>query len=399
MLGRKYLLLACMIFVSLFPPYLCRAADQGAVFPFLEIQDAANPLSLAGAYTAWADDINALRWNPAGLGTLEDQGLQFSYLNYIADIQSGSLSYAGNGLGLGLAYMNYGAIPEDTGTEPPGTSFPMTYPYSLAVTLGYGVYLTKGLWVGASLTGLQEKISEFTSRGVSCDLGLLYLPDAIAPLGLGFCVKNLGLQTKPFVEEQGRLPTNLVLGLALPLWESAVRLSADGVFNPDRRRPEYNLGAEYNWNHLLQARGGYRSAGTDLNTGGSNDILNGFCFGFGLRVGGYEFDYAYAPFSQLGSTHRVSLVFAWGADEDSTANARLKTPARSTESFSPGKKSARLTPVKKSTSRLKHKPLKPKTLKGAKSKKIKADPKKKKKKPKKAALIKIETIATSKDSQ
>ena len=61
-----------------------------------------------------------------------------------------------------------------------------------------------------------------------------------------------------------------------------------------------NLGAEY-WFKFLALRLGYKSA-TDL------DSSSHWGYGMGLDLGAYGIDYAFVPYSDLGDTHRLSIL-------------------------------------------------------------------------------------------
>jgi hypothetical protein len=380
------LCLAAFTLTGLFPWSV--SADGDAVFSFLEVGESAGPMGMGGAYTAMADDVHSLYWNPAGLGKLESQQLLFSYLSYVMDIKAGSFCYAGGGLGVGLTYLNYGPIPVDIGVDPAGTVFPTTTPYDLVLTVGYGGRLADWLWVGGSLKGMQESILGFTAQGVACDLGLQLEPHGL-PMRWGISLKDLGQQTKAFRGERRRLPTRLTLGLAVPLFEEAVHISLDGEVASQRPGVGFALGAEYDWNGVLQARAGYRSAGEDLNTGSGQDAMNGLSLGLGARFWGCRLDYAFVPFNVLGAAHRVSLVLIWGTPTEAppSAPAHAEVPARVPPPVPSG---ISLSPALAAKMKLTPTGSKPKAAPKAKSHKTKSKAKgqKTKSKPKKKSKTK-----------
>lgn len=58
------------------------------VAQFLKIGAGARPISMGGAYTALADDINSIYWNPAGLAIIGGSGeATFNHAEWLADTQ------------------------------------------------------------------------------------------------------------------------------------------------------------------------------------------------------------------------------------------------------------------------------------------------------------------------
>ena len=68
-----------------------------------------------------------------------------------------------------------------------------------------------------------------------------------------------------------------------------------------------SIGSEYYVVKYVVVRAGYkyRSGGNDL--GG----LDGLSAGLGVNIKSYSLDYAFVPFGEFDSTHRVSLGLKW----------------------------------------------------------------------------------------
>ena len=58
--------------LSLFSSFLL--ADQGTTSAvFLKLEQGVRPIGMGGAYTAAADDVNSIMWNPAGLAKVPER--------------------------------------------------------------------------------------------------------------------------------------------------------------------------------------------------------------------------------------------------------------------------------------------------------------------------------------
>jgi len=62
-------------------------------FAFLKINYSARATAMGNAYTALADNADAVFFNPAGFQAMNKPQATVSYLNYFEGIQAGSFSY------------------------------------------------------------------------------------------------------------------------------------------------------------------------------------------------------------------------------------------------------------------------------------------------------------------
>jgi flagellar motor protein MotB len=100
---------------------------------------------------------------------------------------------------------------------------------------------------------------------------------------------------------------NCGLSDELKIWTGTLLISAQAVIHPDYD-PLYSIGFEYWFYEMFAVRVGYKTGAFDQPT-----------FGLGVRYWGMELDYAYINYTDLGPTHRVSLLYSWG-----TPSAKLK---------------------------------------------------------------------------
>jgi long-subunit fatty acid transport protein len=332
----KYLLLVMII--SLAGASMARAAANGA-FSFLSIGEGARPAGMGEAYTALADDVNAIYWNPAGLAAVRAREITTSYLQYLVDVNIGYAGYAfpafKGGVGIGVMYVDYGAINELTYDNPSGTLG--TYrPYDLVVTGSYGRTINKRFRVGASLKGIHEDIKGYTANAVAADAGVLYKPP-VKHLIMGFTVQNCGVQTKAFVDELHSLPTAYKLGAGYGLLDDALKVALDYCYYGNAAS-SLNGGAEYLLNQKFAFRLGYQTRGQDLKTGSNTDMITGFSAGVGARFGMFSVDYAFVPYNELGQTQRLSLSVYFG---NTPSKSGVGKKADNSNALSPSTSSAK----------------------------------------------------------
>ena len=312
------------LILYIFQSVFCFAGEGAGTtaFNFLKIGAGARPVGMGEAYSALADDINAIYWNPAGLGCITEREVTASYLSYVADINSGYFGYTlplmKGGLGISVVYLDYGQIRETTDDDPDGVNLGYYRPYDLAVIAAYGCNVGGGLNLGINMKGIHEDIQGYTANAIAFDIGTLYdLP--VKDLICSFSIKNLGLQTKAFIEEKHDLPLVFDFGLGYSMLDNTLKVGLD-LYQPQGGDFNFNIGGEYYWKKLVALRMGYKNAGKDLKTGSDKDLLTGFCFGLGVNMEMYRVDYAFVPFNELGNAHRLSFGLKWGKSN----NRKLK---------------------------------------------------------------------------
>jgi len=281
---------------------------------FLNTCLGARPSGMGNAFSAIADDINTVCWNPAGLILLKRKEASFTYTNLgaVFDVSgTGSmydsfLGYAqplknGDAFAISLQYQEQGKIAYTT--ESPEVIAEYSLGGNYAAILSYAKKLSSSLSWGASLKLIQAKLWRRTGQAYAVDLGGLY-QSPNKKLNLALSLQNTGTKLQmEDLEQADPLPQNLKLGISYRLLnDSSHRL----IFGVDLNKPTFsdsslffNLGTEYWYRDLLALRLGY------LNQGGN---VEGFTQGIGIRYRGYEIDFANVPWGELGSVQRISLT-------------------------------------------------------------------------------------------
>lgn len=163
--------------------------------PFLNIGVGPRAISMGGAFTATANDISALYWNPAGASRSSTNEAIFAHSTWFADINYEwaaamvKLGDAGT-VGLNLTYLNYGEMEITTLAEQDGTG-QMFSANDLSLGLTYAYNLTDRFSLGGTVKYVQQKIWNSSASAFAVDLGVLFLSD-IYGLRIAATITNFG---------------------------------------------------------------------------------------------------------------------------------------------------------------------------------------------------------------
>jgi hypothetical protein len=282
-------------------------------FTFMKIGVGSRPVAIGQAFTAVADDANALFYNPAGLALecpLDISVTACQMLKGVSYFTGGLTVPFARRFGAGLAggLLNTTDIRRDELGQELG-SFSSN---ELIAGPGLAVRLVRGLAVGAAGKYVYSRIDSFSAGAISLDAGVLYQP--VKYIKLGASLLHLGTPRR-FIKNWEYQPVNLRGGAAfkLPVQNNHLLLAADLSVYPDYG-PTIGAGGELKLdlqqlgagqNSRLFLRGGYQSGGH-----------LGFWSGFSLGIG-YEMvlgpglllavDAVYLSYGLLGTAERVSL--------------------------------------------------------------------------------------------
>ena len=262
--------------------------SQPSLAAFEERKSGARPWGMGGAFTAIAGDINAIYWNPAGLGQLETTELAATYTEEsgLEELEYGLISLASH---LGVL----GTVALSANRFGSGIYKEYTYIVSGARKFSENIYL------GVNLKYLRMDIERNRAGSdVGLDFGFLCnFRDGQLAFGLaGF---NLN---QPHVGED--LPRRFTVGLAYkPIPRLILALDygwmRDGRANDD----QFRVGFEYRWFRHLALRYGVASD------------PDRWTAGLGFRMKSLQLDYAYLSHPDFDPTHMVGLTLRFGPRE------------------------------------------------------------------------------------
>lgn len=305
--GMKALILAFVLLAQIPRVY----GAQSSAAQFLSLGFGARALGMGEAYTAVADDISCVHYNPAGLaGAGRAKEFSFSHAWHVQDTAVSQLGFMRRPYALALTYFSAGELEGRDASARPTGNFSAS-DFALAVSRGFRL---GPLLAGATGKVISQRIKSSGATSFAADLGLLYRFED-TPYSLGASLANLGTRVK-FEDESFPLPMKLRVGGAAALSAAKVLLALDAEF-PNDGPAAARAGAEYRGLEGLAFRLGYRttpSGQRDAILGkGMGDpaagvsAMYGFFAGVGFKYAGFNLDYALLPYGDLGSAHRFSL--------------------------------------------------------------------------------------------
>ena len=303
--------LLLMLLVSVFSRSY--AAQTGA--EFLKIDTDARAVSMGSAFTAAADGINSLGYNPAGLASIKSTELGFSHTNWLMDSRhdfigigmpvgarrAGNGARGGGAMGLGITRLSNSDMEVRNADRSAGGSFSS---YDQAVTLGFaaGSSGMRGWGLGVAVKYIESSIAGEKARAAAADLGLNRAFRSM-PVTLGLSVQNLGTPLK-YISQKDPLPLTLAAGLAVGIIPG-VNLAMDVKRSVYDRRTTVSVGSEYAVIPALSLRAGFMMNGASGNKAGG--VNGNFSAGAGLNFWGMNMDYAMQPYGDLGNTQKITL--------------------------------------------------------------------------------------------
>lgn len=284
-------------------------ANSGAAF--LKLGAGARAHGLGSAYTAAADDVSALYWNPAGLARLEKREAAAMHAELYQDTRYDFIGYAqpaaGGAFGAAAYYLSQGSLEGRAADRSRAGDFSSS---DFAVALSGSRRIASGVTLGASAKLVRSQIAAQSANGFAVDLGAQWKSEQGAALGAS--VLNLGPSLK-FDRESFRLPLSLAAGAGVPVLKYFL-VTADVRHYPHDRRTVAGAGAEVSVGSLAALRMGYTSNLPKL-AGGSQPAaasrladFSGFGMGIGFGIRRVRFDYAFTPMGELGNSQRFSVA-------------------------------------------------------------------------------------------
>ncbi|MFH2203658.1 MAG: PorV/PorQ family protein [Elusimicrobiota bacterium] len=289
-------------------------ADRGTSgAAFLKLPPGARPSALGEAYSAVADDVYAVYYNPAGLARLGRSELAGMHNKHFQDtshnfgavavpllswVDTRRPRYEFGVLALSLTSLSVDGI-ERRGLvesdEPEGTFGARDFVY----TLGYGYAVGDRLSIGAAGKYISQTLDSSRASAFAVDGGTQYRAGRLRAAA-GW--RNGGSAVK-FHSRGNPLPFEVYFagGYAWSeRWLGVVEATL-----PRDDSPGFAAGVEYRRAIMEDLDGGLRLGYNSEHT--AADGLGGVTVGLGLSYGKTAFDFAWVPYGELGSTFRYSV--------------------------------------------------------------------------------------------
>jgi len=301
--------------------------------PFLKIGVGARAIGMGGAFTATADDITAIYWNPGGLANIYANEATFNHVRWFADVNYDFAAFSTHITDFGTlgAFVSIESMDDmlvRTEDRPEGTG-ELFNAGAMAIGLSYARNLTDHFSIGFNAKYVREYIWNMSATGIALDIGTVYRIPILNELRLAASICNFGTKMKL----QGRdnlmiaqigggegnlintdiqldeydLPLLFRVGVAADVMktdENRITAAVDAV-HPNDNTEYLNVGMEYGWNEMVFLRGGWKSLF-------ERDTEQRFTAGIGLQYRilqsfAVKLDYAYQDWGRLANVHYLSL--------------------------------------------------------------------------------------------
>lgn len=191
-------------------------------YQFLNLVNSPRQAALGGkVITNYDYDPTQGLYNPATINPKMDKQLSVNYMNYFADVNYGTASYAylwdrrTQVFHTGVTYINYGKFDGyDEQGEPTGTFGGG----EVALSFGYARNIPwTDVHVGINVKLISSKLEQYSSLGGAIDLGIIYIYEPW-DLHIAAVARNIGTQFTPFHETYEKLPLEVNFGISqIPL--------------------------------------------------------------------------------------------------------------------------------------------------------------------------------------
>jgi hypothetical protein len=295
------------------------AGTSGA--QYLKIGIGARPAALGDSYAALSDDAFGIFWNPAGVNKIKAMDAGLLYNSWLSDIsqevfaitvpfsllqkpiippavvgEDGAVENPkpikptpNSTISFGAVFVN---MPPIQGSDIYGNETDKYNAYNMVLVFSFSSRLfSDNLSWGVSTKYIKETIEKENATGSCYDLGLSYRSTDKSTM-LGLALQNFGSDMK-FVSEAFPLPRNIKAGAAYWLLDEKLLTVCD-VNKAIDENLKYSFGAELCPYKEIAIRAGWQSS-------------NSATFGFGVKYQSAYFDYAFAPYENIGGTHRASI--------------------------------------------------------------------------------------------
>ena len=219
---------------------------------------------MGDAFTAVANDVTTIFFNPAGLTNINNFDFSFNHTNWIVNssLISGVIGFPfGQRGALGISVISFATeeFEETTIFEPEGTGR-MIKAGDIAIALAYALKLTDRLSFGLKGQYLEEFIDDDKAKGFAFDFSTFYM-SGFRDLTIAMVMKNFGPDAK-FLTKKFKLPLYFNVNTAMSLLGKQggpiqLLLSAESAFATDYR-DRYHVGSELWIADMLALRCGYK---------------------------------------------------------------------------------------------------------------------------------------------
>lgn len=276
------------------------------------------------AFTAVSDGTYGIYYNPAGLASVPGFEVQYTHIAWFQNMNYEFISLAApvpysdwGKLGMAFAWFQVDSMNRTLELPAPYgdgiTQIPDGYnfdplitgtfsPHDFAIILAYGMDIRDNFSGGISLKYVAQNIDRYNGSNITADIGFLYKMNLEKHfLRAGLNISNLGSELK-MKDTAFEPPKILKLGVSdqFELFNGKLLVAGQAILQTDYDSI-FSIGAEYWYQNFAALRLGYKFG-----------AFNHLTLGAGIKYSGFEFNYSFVGFDELGNTHRFSLLYSWG---------------------------------------------------------------------------------------
>ncbi len=187
-------------------------------YQFLNLVSSPKQAALGGInITGYTYDPTSGLFNPATINREMRNQLSLNYVNYLADVNYGTVAYAfmlsrrAGVLQTGVTYVDYGTF---QGYDQFGNATGTFSGQEVALSVGYAYNIPfSKFYVGANFKLISSKLEQYSSFGAAVDIGITYRNPA-QNLIISAVLRNAGSQFKPYHEVYETLPLEIDVGIS-----------------------------------------------------------------------------------------------------------------------------------------------------------------------------------------
>lgn len=217
-----------VFFFLCFSGFVAQAQIGGKyTYQFLNLTTSPRQAALGGInITTYDYDPTSGLYNPANINFRMTNQLSVNYVNYMADVNFGSVAYVfrstrkENVFHTGVTYINYGTFDGYNANGDPTGEFSGG---EVAVSFGYAFNIPwTDFYVGANAKLISSKLEQYSSLGGALDLGITYYYEDWG-LVIAAVARNIGMQFTAYDEIYEPLPLQVDFGISQELKEVPIR--------------------------------------------------------------------------------------------------------------------------------------------------------------------------------
>lgn len=277
-----------------------QTGEGGEAGAFLKNGYGARASAMSNAFTAVANDVSAIFYNPVGLSSNQKLQVMGMYSNLYGNMNG--VNYGNFGVskgfqsgtfGLGVIYSKVSDIPYvNSLTGGDGTYFSDN---ETAFYLSYSRLVTGNVRVGANIKLISHTLADESATGFGADIGVLTKFNEQFSGGLVF--QDILAPKIKLGSRSDSYPGKIKVGVAYKVIP-ALTISPEMNYTFDKS-VQFNGGVEYNvYKDIISLRGGYNSVSTSPS------------FGVGINYMDVHLDYSYNVNKDLGAVNKFGFVIS-----------------------------------------------------------------------------------------